>query len=134
MSKNSLSQILANRQGTGSMCTSSAEAQWSVLSAVNSRILSDLGAGHALSKKLGSWHQLSFKDFRAEVKRAFKAEIPVRERAEWESYLAEEARKVASLTAQIAAAEAEIDRLVYAAFDLTAEQIACLEASLQGQL
>jgi hypothetical protein len=57
----------------------------------------------------------------------------VRERGEWEAYLADNAAKVRSLSDQIAAAEREIDAIVYRLFDLTADEIALLEASLEGQ-
>jgi len=115
-------------------CHHGASEIWSVHRAVADRISADFGSSKPLSSRLQSWHQLSFKEFRAEVKRAFKTEIPVRERAEWEAYLTEEAARINALTAQLAQAEAEINRLVYAAFDLTLEEIALLESSLQGQI
>lgn len=95
------------------------------------RLLTDLAApGRILSRKLENFHTLSFSDFRAEVKRALKAEIAPRERKDWEALHAEAANEVARLSEDIAVAEAEIDRLVYEAFDLTAEEIALLEDSL----
>ena len=57
----------------------------------------------------------------------------MKERADWESHLAENAAQVHALTAAIAAAEREIDSVVYGLFDLTAEEIALLEGSLAGQ-
>jgi SAM-dependent methyltransferase len=115
------------------LCTITARDRFSVDLIVRSRIFADLGGKQALSRKLEDWHALDFAAFRAEVKRAFKADIPVKERAQWESYLKENAAKVASLSAAIAAAEREIDELVYQAFDLTPEEIALLESSLAGQ-
>ncbi len=38
-----------------------------------------------------------------------------------------------NLTAEIADAEREIDRIVYALFDLTADGIALIEQSIEGQ-
>ena len=64
------------------------------------------------------------------MKKAFHSEIPLRQRGEWESCLAENAREVRALTAKIADAEQEIDRLVYSLFDLTSDEIALLESSL----
>ena len=57
----------------------------------------------------------------------------MKERGQWEAYLAEHAGQVRALTAAIESAEREIDTLVYALFDLTREEIALLEASLEGQ-
>lgn len=63
----------------------------------------------------------------------FRAEIPVKERGEWEAYLAENAAKVNALTAEIEKAEREIDSIVYRLFDLTPDEIKLLEASIEGQ-
>jgi hypothetical protein len=41
---------------------------------------------------------------------------------------------VIRLSSEIAAAEREIDRLVYEAFELTADEIVLLETSLEGQV
>ncbi len=115
-------------------CTTLSAGALSVLETVRNRIISDLGNGSQLSKKLHNWHQLDFTSFQAELKKAFKTTIPVKERAEWENYLASEAQKVKTLTAQIMAAEAEINQLVYAAFNLTPDEIELLENSLEGQI
>ena len=99
------------------------------------RLLTDLAVpGTRLSRKLEDFHELSFSEFRAEVKRALKTEIPVKERAEWEALHAEASAQVKRLTAEIETAEREIDRLVYAAFDLTGDEIALLEMSLEGEV
>ncbi len=86
-----------------------------------------------LSGRLQAWYDLDFTAFRTEIKKLFGAEIPLRERGEWESYLAENAAEVHRLAAQIDAAEREIDAIVYRLFDLTADEIALLERSLDGQ-
>ncbi len=86
-----------------------------------------------LNGKLEDWPELDFAGFQAEVKKAFHAEVPVKQRGEWETWLADNAREVHALTAQIAAAEQEIDTIVYALFDLTPDEIALLESSLAGQ-
>lgn len=98
------------------------------------RLLTDLASpGTKLSRKLESFHDLDFTEFRAEAKRALKAEIPVKERGEWEALHAEAAAEVKRLSAGIAEAERRIDELVYQAFDLTPEEIELLEKSLEGQ-
>jgi hypothetical protein len=67
------------------------------------------------------------------VQRAFRSEVPLRRRGEWEGYLAENRATVRRLTAEIEAAEREIDAIVYRLFELTPDEIALLEASLEGQ-
>jgi len=58
---------------------------------------------------------------------------PLAQEATNGSYLAENAAEVHRLTAEIAAAEREIDALVYRLFDLTDDEIALLEVLLEGQ-
>ncbi len=86
-----------------------------------------------LANRLREWWTLDFASFRAEIRKAFKAEVPLKQRNDWESFLREEGEKVRRLTAEIAEAEREIDAIVYRLFDLTAEEIALLESSLTGQ-
>lgn len=119
----------------GESCTSAAQRRFDVETAVRRRLLDLAPPGRTpnLSRKLEHWWELDFSGFRAEVKRVFHAEIPLKERADWETYLAENAAEVRSLTAQIEEAEREIDTIVYDLFELTPDEIALLEASLQGQ-
>ncbi len=79
------------------------------------------------------WHELDFAAFRKAVKGAFRDDIPVRERGQWEAYLGENAARIRELSDRIAAAEREIDQIVYGLFNLTPDEIALLEASLEGQ-
>ena len=99
------------------------------------RLLEDLAPAdrNKLSSKLQNFWTLDFAGFRAEVKRVFKTEIPVKDRDGWEKYLAEKSAEVIRLTAEIEAAEREIDEIVYKLFDLTADEIKLLEDSLEGQ-
>ena len=84
-----------------------------------------------LTRKLKAWWTLpDFAAFRAEVKRAFKADIPLAERSDWEDWITRDRAEIARLTAEIAKAEAEIDSIVYDLFDLTPEEIALLEATI----
>jgi hypothetical protein len=62
-----------------------------------------------------------------------RADIPVRKRGEWEAYLDTHRAEVLALSTEIAAAEREIDAIVYRLFDLTPDEIALLEASIAGQ-
>jgi len=115
-------------------CTDAARQRFEIQSAVRRRIL-DLAPPdrRKLSAKLEDWCELDFAAFRAEIKRAFREEIPIRERGEWEAYLSENAARVRELSDRIAAAEREIDQIVYALFDLTPDEITLLETSLEGQ-
>lgn len=106
-----------------------------VQNAFSHRLLTDLAVPEAkLSRKLKHFHDLNFSDLRVEIKRALKAEIPLKERAQWETLHAEAGVEVRRLTEEIRTAEREIDRLVYEAFALTAEEIMLLEKSLMGQV
>lgn len=69
----------------------------------------------------------------AEAKRALRADIPVKERGDWEAYLDRHGAEVRALDAEIEEAEREIDTIVYRLFDLTPDEIALLESSITGQ-
>jgi hypothetical protein len=117
----------------GQTCSRSAAIRFAIQSSVRHRIL-DLAPPERrkLSRKLENWWALDFAAFRNEVKRAFRAEIPVEERGQWEAYLARHAAEVRALDGEIADAEREIDAIVYRLFELTPGEIALLEASLAG--
>lgn len=94
------------------------------------RIASDLGgnADAKLNQKLQAWWELDFPAFRAEVKKCFKTDIPLAERSDWESFLTTEAAKVAELSRAITANEVELNKLVYALFNLNEEDILLIES------
>ncbi|HEX5844914.1 MAG TPA: hypothetical protein VFY53_01180 [Rhodoplanes sp.] len=119
----------------GEICTNASARSLEIQSAVRHRILADLAPPEraTLSRKLAEWWTLDFAAFRDEVKRVFRIEIPVKERADWETYLAEKGAEACALTAEIEAAEQEIDAIVYRLFDLSPDEIALLEASIAGQ-
>jgi hypothetical protein len=77
-------------------------------------------AGKALNNRLTEWWTLDFPAFRAELRKAFKAEILVKERADWETALAGWQRQHIDLTARLVAIETAIDDRVYRLFNLTA--------------
>jgi hypothetical protein len=118
----------------GQTCTDAARARFAIQSAVRHRIL-DLAPPERrkLTGKLENWHELAFAAFRDEVKKTFYADVLVKERGEWEAYLALNTAEVRRLTEEIAASEREIDAIVYRLFDLTSEEIALVEASLANQ-
>jgi N-6 DNA Methylase/TaqI-like C-terminal specificity domain len=112
-------------------CRTFAQQEHMVRSEVRHRIL-DLGPPELrrLSGKLENFHELDFVSFREEVKKVFRAGIPVRERHDWELYLSEKSTEVRRLTNEIEKAERAIDAIVYKLFGLTPEEITLLEASL----
>jgi hypothetical protein len=116
-------------------CTTIAQRRLKIHLMVCHRILNDLSLPEhqKLTSKLEEFWTLDFAAFRAEVKRAFKTEIPVKDRDEWEKYLVEKSAEVIKLDAEIEAAEREIDAIVYKLFDLTDDEIKLLEDSLEGQ-
>jgi len=87
------------------------------------------GRDPKLTTRLQEWWTLpDFAAFRAEVKKAFKADIPLAERSAWEDWITRDRAEIARLSAEITKAEAEIDSIVYGLFDLTPDEIALLES------
>ena len=82
-----------------------------------------------LTNRLQEWWILpDFAAFRAEVKKVFKADIPLTDRSDWEDWINRDRAEIARLTAEIAQAEARIDSIIYDLFDLTKDEIALLES------
>jgi hypothetical protein len=82
-----------------------------------------------LTTKLKEWWTLhDFAAFRTEVKKVFKADIPLAERSDWEDWITRDRAEIARLSAEITEAEAQIDKIVYDLFDLTPDEIALLES------
>ncbi|MGB8736253.1 MAG: N-6 DNA methylase [Rhodomicrobium sp.] len=127
-------KISAELDKIGLLCTVAAHKRFAIQAETRHRIL-DLAPPELrkLTGKLENFHALDFVGFREEVKKSFRVDIPVKERRDWEAYIAESGAEVRRLTSEIEAAEREIDATVYKLFDLTAEEIALLEASLAGQ-
>jgi hypothetical protein len=115
-------------------CTAASARQLEIQWSVRHRIL-DLAPPERqqLSTRLVNWWNLDFKKFHAEVKRALRADIPVKERNEWEAYLATNAEQCRRLTSEIEVAEQQIDTIVYRLFDMTADDIELLEHSLPAR-
>jgi hypothetical protein len=110
--------------------TEQARARYAVHRQTRHRILTDLGApGAALNQKLTAWWALDFPGFLGEVRKAFKREIPVRQRDDWEGWLAVQRDAHAQRTAEIVRLETELNQRVYTLFDLTAAEIKLIEES-----
>ena len=71
-----------------------------------------------------------FAAFRAELKKAFKADIPLAERSDWEDWFTRDRAENARLSAEIAKTEVQIDSIVYGLFGLTPDEIALLESAV----
>jgi len=85
-----------------------------------------------LNRKLEEWWTLpDFSAFRTQVKRVFKADIPLAERSEWDAWIARDRAEIARLTVEIRQAEAKIDRIVYDLFGLNPNEIVLLEDSIR---
>ncbi len=112
---------------------SCAEERYTLQQSITRRI-PDLSANPAtakLSNRLKSWWELpDFAAFQKEVKKTLKADIPLKERNEWESWISETRSQINALSAQIQSAEDDINAAVYALFDLTPDEITLLEANI----
>ena len=84
-----------------------------------------------LNNKLKNWWQLEdFTSFRQEVKKLYKADIPLNERSDWEDWFNKDKANIARLSAQIKQKESEINKIVYSLFDLTDDEIKLLESNI----
>ncbi|AOY43711.1 MULTISPECIES: Eco57I restriction-modification methylase domain-containing protein [Psychrobacter] len=81
-----------------------------------------------LSKKLESWHELTYADFIKELGKK-KIKMSLSDEAEWEEYFLAEQTKAKQLMADIKRTDREIDQMVYKLYDLTDDEIAIIEAS-----
>jgi hypothetical protein len=90
------------------------------------------GAQTSLGDKLNQWWLLpDFKAFQAEVVKRFKADIPLRQRNDWQALFEQEKTRIQQLSANLAAAERSIDSIVYDLFDLSAAEITLIERALR---
>jgi hypothetical protein len=108
-----------------------AEERYRLQQEITRRIpdLAPAGRAAKLTERLKAWWDLpDFAAFQAEVRKALKSDIPLKDRNEWEGWIGENRAKIHALTAEIAHIEADINGMVYALFDLTAEEIELLEA------
>ena len=112
---------------------SCAEQRYTLQQSITRRI-PDISANPAaakLSNRLKSWWELpDFAAFQKEVKKTLKADIPPKERNEWESWISDTRSQINALSAQIQSTEDEINAAVYELFDLTPDEIILLEANI----
>jgi hypothetical protein len=92
------------------------------------RITIDLGqSGSGLSQKLAAWWNLEFRAFRSEIRKAFKHDIPLDDRGDWEAYLAAQQSAYRQLTSTIIQLETQLNAQVYSLFDLNPKEIGIIE-------
>jgi hypothetical protein len=82
---------------------------------------------------LSNWHTLTFPDFIKELNKAIKASkgapLTKKDEFEWMELFEENKKKVVDLKTHIDQTDREIDRMVYALYGLTEEEIAIVEGS-----
>ncbi len=83
---------------------------------------------NTLPKKLQDWYLLSYAEFLKELEKK-KVKLSLSQKAEWEDYFTQEAAKVLALKNKIDTTDKAIDKMVYALYGLTDEEIAVVENS-----
>ena len=79
-----------------------------------------------LTGKLQNWYLLSYKEFIAELGKK-KVKLTLAQEAEWEDYFNTEKTKALEIKKQIDDTDREIDRMVYALYELTDEEVKIVE-------
>lgn len=109
--------------------SANAKARYALHERVRRRISQDLGGGGKLNQKLSAWWERDFAGFRAEIHKHWKTDIPLRDRDDWQEWLAVQRANHAQFTAAIIAGETQLNAQVYGLFGLSAAEIALIEAS-----
>ena len=88
-----------------------------------------------LSNKLEKWYSLEFVDFIKELNKAIKTikgtPLTKKDEFEWIDLFEENKQKALSLKAEIDKTDKEIDKMVYALYELTEEEIQIVEGSVK---
>jgi type I restriction-modification system DNA methylase subunit len=110
-------------------CQTVAEQRYEKQDAVRRRIpdLCPPGRETKLNTKLKNWWLLDFAEFRTEIKKIFKQDIPLSERNDWEQWLNTERTEIEKLSAELTVLEKELNARVYALFELTEDEIKLVE-------
>lgn len=77
-----------------------------------------------------NWYTLSYKEFIAELGKK-KIKLSLAQEAEWEDYFTAEQAKALEIKKQIDTTDREIDRMVYALYELTEEEVKIVEGETQ---
>jgi len=108
--------------------TETAKQRYEVRRKTTHRIVNDLGTSQAkLNQRLTTWWELPFKEFREELVKVFRRDIPLKDRDDWEALLRERTAEIGSLTNEIVRLETELNEAVYEAFGLDEEERALIE-------
>ncbi len=103
--------------------TGLARQRYALHESMRHRLRADLVGGQPLNEKLSEWWELADGSaLRAELRKAFKTDVPLTERGDWERYLADQQIQHHALTAQIVTLETRLNAIVYDAFDLTPDE------------
>lgn len=86
---------------------------------------SELGL-EQVSKKMEDWYLLTFGEFTAELKKQ-KIDLSLAQKSEWMDFFETEKTKATTIKTQITQTDAQIDRMVYALYELTEEEIKIVE-------
>jgi len=92
--------------------------------------LNDLDPRIAGTTAMRDWPSMTFATLKAVLTKRFKVLIPIADRDEWEEWFNGKRTEAAVIRQHIAEAEAEINARVYRMFELTATEIAAIEAAL----
>jgi len=82
--------------------------------------------GLTITESLARFDERKFPDFLSELRKQ-KIVLSLKQQDEWEEYFNDYKRLCNELSAQISSTDKEIDRIVYALYDLTEEEIAIVE-------
>ncbi len=108
--------------------TTVAKQRYAVRRQTTHRIESDLGTSPGkLNQQLAIWWELSFNEFRNEIVKVFKRDIPLKDRDDWEKLLRERTAEIGKLTDEIVRLETLLNAEVYAAFGLNDDEIRLIE-------
>jgi hypothetical protein len=101
-------------------------AQFNELSSKFTRLLSADLAVAKITKKLEKWYNLEVSEFFAEVGKQNKT-LSLTQKSSWLEHFEAEKPKALALQNQITQTDAEIDKMVYALYGLSEEEIAVVE-------
>src|SRR5205823_12646371 len=94
----------------------------------------DLGIPQTkLNQRLETWWKLSFKEFREELVKVFKRDIPLRDRDDWEQLLQQRSADISRMTEEISSLEINLNQEAYTAFFLSDEEIKLIEQEVKYQ-
>jgi hypothetical protein len=79
-----------------------------------------------VNKKIETWHELTFGEFRKELEKQ-KIVIPIKELMDYQALLETNAAQIKDTQANMSNTEKRIDKMVYALYDLTSEEVQLIE-------